>query len=248
MDLKNPDQALGRSCLLLISLKLLTRSGIPPFSINSFRLASLLALLVGLNLSFLIGPLARFIKITKVVPFESVEVFHKDPFLAPYFSLSSSMIFRLLCLLSSAAFFTLTFWAFCPLPPWCLQRWRPHKELCFDWSAGLSIGVFLSIRANVRPLSSQWIPTKLIFSPTSSYSAPFSVSIPLQLFLGSPSPALFSFPNIYLRLRPNSSHVSRPHAVSLFPHGAPLRSASLFCINLFFGPFSLTFHPDGFLF
>ena len=29
--------------------------------------------------------------------------------------------------------------------------------------------------------------------------------------------------------------------------GAPLRSPSLFCINLFFGPFSLTLHPDGFL-
>ena len=41
----------------MISLKLLTLSGIPPFSINLFRLASLLALLVGLNLSFLIGAL-----------------------------------------------------------------------------------------------------------------------------------------------------------------------------------------------
>ena len=28
---------------------------------------------------------------------------------------------------------------------------------------------------------------------------------------------------------------------------APLRSPSLFCTNLFFGPFSLTLHPDGFL-
>ena len=27
----------------------------------------------------------------------------------------------------------------------------------------------------------------------------------------------------------------------------PLRSPSLFCINLFFGPFSLTLHPDGIL-
>ena len=29
---------------------------------------------------------------------------------------------------------------------------------------------------------------------------------------------------------------------------APLRSPSLFCIKLFFGPFSLILHPDGFLF
>ena len=92
MGLTNPGRALGRSCLLLISLKLLTLSGIPPFSTNSFRLASLLALLVGLNLSFLIGALVWFFKITKAVPFESVEVFRKDPFLALYFSLSSLMI------------------------------------------------------------------------------------------------------------------------------------------------------------
>ena len=57
----------------------------PAFFINSFYLASLLALLVGLNLSFLTGALAWFIKITKVVSFESVEVFCKDPFLALYY-------------------------------------------------------------------------------------------------------------------------------------------------------------------
>ena len=123
---------------------------------------------------FLIGALAWFIKITKVVPFESVEVFRKDLFLALYFSLSLLMIFRLLCLLPSAFLFTLTIWPFGLLPPRCPLRWRPHKELCFDWSAGLSTGVFLSIRANVRP-SSQWIPTKLTSSPTSSYSTPASV-------------------------------------------------------------------------
>ena len=140
---------------------------------------SLLAMLVGLNLSFLIGALAWFIKITKAVPFESVEVFCKDPFLALYFSLSSLMIFRLLCFLPSAALFTLTIWPFGPPPPRSPLRWRPHKELCFDWSAGLSTGVFLSIRANVRPPSFQWIPTRLTSSPTSSYSAPVSVLIPL---------------------------------------------------------------------
>ena len=36
-------------------------------------------------------------------------------------------------------------------------------------------------------------------SPTSSYSAPASVLIPLQLFLGSPSTVLLPFLNIYLR-------------------------------------------------
>ena len=114
IGLTNPGRALGRSCPLLISLKLLTLSGIPPFTTNSFRLASLLALLVGLNLSFLIGALVWFFKITKVVAFEFVQVFRKDTFLALYFSLSSLVIFRLLCLLLSAALFTLTIWPFGP--------------------------------------------------------------------------------------------------------------------------------------
>ena len=199
MGLTNPGRTLGRSSLLLISLKLSTLSGIPLFSTNSFRLASVLALLVGLNLSFLIGELLWFIKITKVVPFESVKVFRKDPFLALYFSLYSLMIFLLFCLLSSAALFTLTIWPFGPPPTQSPLRWRPHKELCFDWNNGLSTGVFLPIRANVRPPSSQWIPNKLTSSPTSSYSAPASVSTQLQLFLGSPSTALFAFLNMYLR-------------------------------------------------
>ena len=166
---------------------------------NSFRLAYHLALLIGLNLSFLIGALLWFFKITKAAPFESVGVFRKDPFLSLYFSTYSLMIFRHLCPLPSAAFFTLTIWSFGPPLPRSPLRWRPHKELCFDWSAGRSTGVFLSIRANVRPPSSQWIPTKLIFSPTSSYSAPASVSIPLRLFLGSPSTTLLLFVSMYLR-------------------------------------------------
>ena len=199
MGSTNPGRALGRFSLLSISLKLLTLSGIPPFTINSFRLSSLLALLDGLNLSFLIGAFVWFFKITKAAPFESVEVFCKDPFLALYFSLSSLMIFRPLCLLLSAALFTLMIWPFGPPPPRSPQRWRPHKELCFDWIAGRSTGVFLSIRANVRPPSFQWIPTKLISSPTSSYSAPASVSTPLQLSSGSPSAALFPFLSLYLR-------------------------------------------------
>ena len=90
----------------------------------------------------------------------------------------------------------LAIWSSSPRSP--LRR-RPHKELCFDWSAGLSTSVFLSIRANVRPPSSQWIPTKLTSSPTSSYSALASILIPLQLFSGSPSTALFPFLNMYLR-------------------------------------------------
>ena len=129
MGLTNPDRALGRFSLLMILRKFSTLSGIPPFSTNSFWLSSLLALLVGLNLFVMIGALAWFIKITKVVSFESVQVFRKDPFLALYFSLSSSMIFLLLFLVPSAAVFMLTLWPFGPPPFWTLLRWRPLKEL-----------------------------------------------------------------------------------------------------------------------
>ena len=138
-------------------------------------------------------------KVTKAAPFESVEVLRKDPFLALHFSLFLLMIFRPFCLLLSAALFTLTIWPFGPPAPQSPLRWRPHKELCFDWSAGLSTGVFLSIRANVRPPPSQWIPTRLTSSPTFSYPAPASVSIQLQLFLESPSTVLFPLLDMYLR-------------------------------------------------
>ena len=196
MVLTNPGRALGGSSLLSISLKLLTLSDIPLFSTNSFWLASLLALLVGLNLSFLIGALAWFIKMTNVVPFESVEVFCKDLFLALYFSLFPLMIFRLL---PSAALFSFTIWPFGLPPPRSPMRWRPQKALRFDWSACLSTGVFLSIQANVRPPSFQWIPTELTSIPTFAYSAPAYVSIQLQPFFGSPSIALLLFLNMYLR-------------------------------------------------
>ena len=117
MGLTDPGRALGRFSLLLISLKLSTLSGIPLFSINWFQLASLLALLPGFNLFYLIGALAWSIKITKVVTFESVEVFFEDPLLALYFSLYSLVIFRPLCFFPSAALFTLTIWPFGPPPP-----------------------------------------------------------------------------------------------------------------------------------
>ena len=155
-------------------------------------------MLVGLNLSFLTGTLPWFIKITKAAPYESNKVFRKDLFLALFLSLFSSMIFWSLCLLPSAALFTLMIWPFGHPPPRPPLRQQPRKEHCFNWSTSLSTGVFLSIHANVRPPSSQWIPTKLTSSPTSSYLAPVSISTQLQLFLGSPSTALFFFLNMYL--------------------------------------------------
>ena len=79
-----------------------------PYFTNLFELAFLIDLLVGLNLSFLIGAIAWFFKITKVACFDSVEVFRKDPFFALYFSVFSSVIFLLLCVLPSAALLMMT--------------------------------------------------------------------------------------------------------------------------------------------
>ena len=121
------------------------------------------------------------------------------------------MIFRHLCLLLSAALITLTIWPFGPPPPRSPLRWRPHKELCFDWSAGLSTGVFLPIRANVRPPSFQWIPTRL----TSSYLAPSSVN-PTPTFLGVTFDRTLSI----------SKHVSLLKAKKFFPRLKALRCIS----------------------
>ena len=192
MGLTNPDRALGRSCLLSISLKLLTLSGIPPFTINSFRLASLLALLVGLNLSFLIGVLAWFIKFTKVVPFESVEMFPKDPFLALYFSVFSSMIFRLLYLFPSAALFTLTIWSFwssSPLVPTAveatqgalfrLERWSEHW--CLPLNPSKCEASFFSMdphQAHLQP-NLLLLGSRLRFNPTPTF---LGVTFDLTLF------------------------------------------------------------------
>ena len=172
-------------------------------------MASFLASLVGINLSFLTGALALFFKITKVIFFDSVEVFQKNRFLALYFSLFSLMIFRLLCLLPSVALFTLTIWSFGPPPYRSTLRWRPHKKLCFDWSAGMSTGVFLSIRSNVRPPSSHWIPTKLTSSQTSFHSTP--------TFLGVTFDRTLSF----------SKHVSSLKA-KFFPRLKALRCISAY--------------------
>ena len=84
IGLTNLSLVLGRS-LLPSTSKLLTLSGIPPFFINLFRLAFLLALLVELNLSFLIGACVVF-QNRKSRSFRVHQGVRKDWFLVLYFS------------------------------------------------------------------------------------------------------------------------------------------------------------------
>ena len=67
----------------------------------------------------------------------------------------------------------------------------------------------------MRPPSSQWIPTKLTSGPSCSYSAPASVSIQLQTFLGATFDRTLSF----------SKHVSSLKA-KFFPRLKALRCIS----------------------
>ena len=187
----------------------------------------------------MIGALLWFFKITKVVPFESVEVFRKDPFLTPYFSFSSSMIFLLFCFLPSAAPYAddLAIWSSFPSVPnaveatqgalFRLERWSKYWRLLLNQS-------------KCEASTFQFIPTKLTSSQTSSYSTCASVS--LQPFLGSPSTTLFPFLNVT-----SLKAKLLPRLTALRCISASSRGPSLFCIRLFFDPLSFMLYPDGIL-
>ena len=198
MGLTNPGRALGRSYLPSISLWLLTLSGIPPFSTNSFRLASLLALLVGLNLSFLIGACvvfqnhkSRSFRVRRGVPQGSV----LGPVLFSLFinDLPASLPSSVSCSLYAD---DLAIWSSSPSVPTAveatqgalfrLERWSEYW--CLSLNPSKCEASFFSVD-----------PHQANLQPTSSYSAPASVLIPLQLFSGSPSTALFPFLSMYLR-------------------------------------------------
>ena len=153
----------------------------------------------------------------------------------------------LLCLLLSTALFTLTIWPFGPLPPRSLLRWRPQKELCFDWSAGLSTGVF-SLNPSkceasffsVDPYQANLQPNLLLLGSHLRFN-------PTPTFLWVTFDCTLSF----------SKHVSSLKA-KFFPRLKALRciSASSWgpykkslsvLYKAFLLPFSHMFHPDGFL-
>ena len=108
-------------------------------------------------------------------------MFRRDPFLAQYFSLSS-MIFGLLCLLPSAALFTLTIWPFGPPPSLVptaveatqgalirLERWSEYW--CLPLNPSKCEASFFSVdphQANLQP-NLVLLGFLLHFSPTSTF-------------------------------------------------------------------------------
>ena len=108
-------------------------------------------------------------------------MFRKDPFLPMYFSLFSSTIFLILCLLPSAALFALTTWSFGPPPPQSPLRWRPHKELfqlerwseywCLPLHPSKCEAFFFSVdphQANLQP-NLLLFNSRLHFNPTANF-------------------------------------------------------------------------------
>ena len=109
-------------------------------------------------------------------------MFHKNPFLDKYIFLSSLMIFRLLCLLPSAALFTLTIWPFGPPPPlvstaveatqgalFRLERWSEYW--CLPLNPSKCEASFFSVdphHANLQP-NLLLLGSRLRFNPTPTF-------------------------------------------------------------------------------
>ena len=188
----------GSRTILSTSPKLSNLSGTLPFSTNSLRLASILALLVGLSLSFLISDCivfqtykSRSFRVRRGVLQGSI----LDPVLFSLFirdlraslpsSVSCSLYADNLAIGSSSALVP-TAVVTTQGPPIRMDRWSEYRYLPLNSS-------------KCETFSSQLIHTMLTSSPTSTSSTPTYVSTPLKLFLGSPSTALFPFLNMYLR-------------------------------------------------
>ena len=115
-----------------------------------------------------------------------------------------------------------------------LKRWSEYW--CLPLNSSKCEASFFSVdshQANLQP-NLLLLGSHLRFHPTPT-------------FLGVNFDRTLSFSKHVFSLKAKFFHVSRPYAVSLLSHGAPLKSPSLFCTNLYFAPFPLTLHPDGFL-
>ena len=114
-----------------------------------------------------------------------------------------------------------------------LERWSEYW--CLSLNLSKSEASFFSVdphQANLQ-LNLLLLGSRLRFNPTPT-------------FAGVTFDRTLSFSKHVSSLKAKFFHVSRLFAVSVPPHGAPLKSPSLFCTNPFFGPLSLMLHPNGF--
>ena len=187
-------------------------------------------------------------KITKAAPFESVEVFHKDPFLAQYFSLYSLMIFRPPLPFSvSCSLYAddLAVWSSYPSLPTAveatqealfrLERWSDYW--CLPLNPRKCKTSFFSVdphQANLQP-NLLLLGSRLHFNPTPT-------------FLGVTFDRTLSFSKHVSSLKAKFfPRLKALRCISASSWGPSKESLSISCINLLFGPFSLTLHPGGFL-
>ena len=182
-------------------------------------------------------------QITKVVPFESVEVFRKDPVLGPV--LFSLFINDLLASVHSSVSCSLyaddqAIWSSSPSVSTAveatqgalfqLNRWSEYWYLPLN--PNKCEASFFSVnyhQANFQP-NLFLLDSGIRFNPTPTF---LGVTFDRTLSIHVSSLKAKFFPRL------------KALSVSLLPHGALIGSPSLFCIKLFFGPFSYMPHPDG---
>ena len=234
MGLTNPGRALGRSCLLSISLKLLTLSGIPLFSINSFRLASLCW-----TQSFLSDRRAcvvyqnhksRSLRVHRGVPQGSV----LGPVLFSLFinDLSASLPSSVSCSLYAD---DLAIWSSSPSVPTAVEATQGALIRLEGWSeywclplnpSKCEVSFF-----SVDPHQANFHPNLLLLSSRLRFN-------PTPTFLGVTFDCTLSFSKHVSSLKAKFFLLLKALCCMCPSSWASLRSPSLFCINLSFGSFS----------
>ena len=174
-------------------------------------------------------------------------MFCKNPFLALYFSLSSSMIFLLLCLLPSALLFTLTIWSFGPPPPRSLLQWKAtHGALIrFErwseyWCLSLNPSKGEACFFSVDPHHANLQPNFLLFNSLLRFN-------PTPTFLGVTFDRTLSFSkHVSLQKAKFFTRLKALRCISASSWGPSKEILSLL-YKAFLRPYSLTLHQDDFL-
>ena len=232
-----PRPALGRSSLLSISRKILTLSGIPPFSTNSFRLASLFCF-ARWTQSFLSDSRAcvvfqnhksRSFPVRRGVP----QGFVLGPVLFSLFinDLPASLPSSVSCSLYAD---DQAIWSSSPLVPFAveatqgalyrLERWSEYW--CLPLNPSKCEASFFSVdphQANLQP-NILLLGSRLRFNPTPT-------------FLGVTFDRTLSFSKRVSSMKAKFFPCLKALRCISASSRAPLRSPSLFCTNLFFCPF-----------